>query len=91
MIHFRPSVGYVLQSPFRKVQPRRWKVDADSRQDAVLMLSSINLPGGVQVSGFVSLHMGRGPELNICPHHSEENWRAISCRCASFSKRETFW
>lgn len=32
-----------------KVQPRRWKVDTNSRQDAVLMLSSVNLPGGVQV------------------------------------------
>ncbi len=32
-----------------QVQPRRWKVDANSRQDAVLMLSSVNLPGGVQV------------------------------------------
>ena len=39
-----------------KVQPRRWKVDANSRQDAVLMLSSINLPGGVQVSSFASLY-----------------------------------
>jgi len=43
----RWSVGF-------KVQPRRWKVDANSRQDAVLMLSSINLPGGVQVRGFTS-------------------------------------
>lgn len=31
-----------------QVQPRRWKVDANGRQDAVLMLSSVNLPGGVQ-------------------------------------------
>jgi exosome complex component RRP4 len=30
------------------VQPKRWKVDAGGRQDAVLMLSSVNLPGGVQ-------------------------------------------
>lgn len=36
-----------------QVQPRRWKVDANSRQDAVLMLSSVNLPGGVQVGSFV--------------------------------------
>lgn len=33
---------------YLQVQPRRWKVDANSRQDAVLMLSSVNLPGGVQ-------------------------------------------
>lgn len=39
----------------RKVQPRRWKVDANARQDAVLMLSSVNLPGGVQVDIFNDL------------------------------------
>ena len=39
----------------RKVQPRRWKVDANARQDAVLMLSSVNLPGGVQVGMFNNL------------------------------------
>lgn len=39
----------------RKVQPRRWKVDANARQDAVLMLSSVNLPGGVQVDVFNNL------------------------------------
>jgi exosome complex component RRP4 len=37
-----------------QVQPRRWKVDANSRQDAVLMLSSVNLPGGVQVGVFLT-------------------------------------
>ncbi|OCB86521.1 hypothetical protein A7U60_g6416 [Sanghuangporus baumii] len=32
----------------RQVAARRWKVDANARQDAVLMLSSVNLPGGIQ-------------------------------------------
>lgn len=32
-----------------QVGPRRWKVEAYAAQNAVLMLSSINLPGGVQV------------------------------------------
>ena len=36
-----------------QVQARRWKVDANSRQDAVLMLSSVNLPGGVQVGKLI--------------------------------------
>jgi exosome complex component RRP4 len=31
-----------------EVGSSRWKVDANARQDAVLMLSSVNLPGGVQ-------------------------------------------
>ena len=45
---------------FCKVSARRWKVDANSRQDAVLMLTSINLPGGVQVkilTRFKSFHI----------------------------------
>jgi exosome complex component RRP4 len=32
-----------------EVGSSRWRVDANARQDAVLMLSSVNLPGGVQV------------------------------------------
>jgi exosome complex component RRP4 len=28
---------------------RRWKVDTNARQDANLLLSSVSLPGGVQV------------------------------------------
>lgn len=32
-----------------QVGPKRWKVETHASQNAVLMLSSINLPGGVQV------------------------------------------
>lgn len=35
---------------YLKVAPKRWKVDVNGRQDAILMLSSISLPGGIQVS-----------------------------------------
>ncbi|OAE28603.1 hypothetical protein AXG93_2175s1870 [Marchantia polymorpha subsp. ruderalis] len=31
-----------------QVAPKRWKVDVNSRQDAQLMLSAVNLPGGIQ-------------------------------------------
>ena len=34
----------------KKVAPKRWKVDVNGRQDAILMLSAISLPGGIQVS-----------------------------------------
>lgn len=37
-----------MHAPGMQVQARRWKVDIGARLDAVLMLSSINLPGGVQ-------------------------------------------
>ncbi|KAK7044557.1 hypothetical protein R3P38DRAFT_2879459 [Favolaschia claudopus] len=45
---YNPEVGDLVVARITEVQPRRWKVDANSRQDAVLMLSSVNLPGGVQ-------------------------------------------
>ncbi|KAI0079099.1 exosome complex exonuclease rrp4 [Panus rudis PR-1116 ss-1] len=45
---YNPEVGDLVVGRISEVQPRRWKVDANSRQDAVLMLSSVNLPGGVQ-------------------------------------------
>jgi len=32
-----------------QISQKRWKVDTNSRQDSVLMLSAVNLPGGVQV------------------------------------------
>jgi len=32
------------------VQQKRWKVETFSRLDSVLLLSSVNLPGGVLVS-----------------------------------------
>jgi len=45
---YNPEVGDLVVGRITEVQPRRWKVDTNSRQDAVLMLSSVNLPGGVQ-------------------------------------------
>ncbi|KIK68168.1 hypothetical protein GYMLUDRAFT_155664 [Collybiopsis luxurians FD-317 M1] len=48
---YNPEVGDLVVGRITEVQPRRWKVDANSRQDAILMLSSVNLPGGVQAWG----------------------------------------
>ncbi|TFK28642.1 exosome complex exonuclease rrp4 [Coprinopsis marcescibilis] len=45
---YNPEIGDLVVGRIAEVQPRRWKVDANSRQDAILMLSSVNLPGGVQ-------------------------------------------
>lgn len=45
---YNPEVGDLIVGRITEVQPKRWKVDAGSRQDAVLMLSSVNLPGGIQ-------------------------------------------
>lgn len=42
------EVGDVIVGRVREVGTRRWTVDINARQDAVLMLSSVNLRGGVQ-------------------------------------------
>lgn len=43
------EIGDVVVGRITEVAQKRWKVDVSARQDAILMLSSINLPGGVQV------------------------------------------
>lgn len=45
---YTPEVGDLVVGRIAEVAQQRWKVDANARQDAVLMLSSVNLPGGVQ-------------------------------------------
>lgn len=49
MTRYTPEVGDLVIGRIVEVGTQRWKVDANARQDAVLMLSSVNLPGGVQV------------------------------------------
>ena len=45
---FTGEVGDVVVGRVREVGSKRWRVDVGSRQDAVLMLSSVNLEGGEQ-------------------------------------------
>ncbi|KAF8605795.1 hypothetical protein BDV93DRAFT_537182 [Ceratobasidium sp. AG-I] len=45
---YTPEVGDLVVGRITEVQNKRWKVDVNSRQDGMLMLSSVNLPGGVQ-------------------------------------------
>ncbi|KNZ61823.1 uncharacterized protein VP01_1351g2 [Puccinia sorghi] len=45
---YRPEVGDLVIGRITEVQSKRWKVEAGARQHAVLMLGSVNLPGGVQ-------------------------------------------
>jgi hypothetical protein len=42
------QVGDVVVGRVTEVAQKRWKMDVNGRQDAALMLSSVNLPGGVQ-------------------------------------------
>ncbi|TIB82513.1 hypothetical protein E3Q06_03404 [Wallemia mellicola] len=45
---YLPQVGDLVIGRIVEVQAKRWKVNINAASDAVLMLSSINLPGGVQ-------------------------------------------
>nr|WCZ58765.1 exosome complex component RRP4 [Seculamonas ecuadoriensis] len=45
---YQGHVGDVVVGRVQEVGNKRWKVDINSNQDAVLLLSAINLPGGVQ-------------------------------------------
>ncbi|KAI8921903.1 hypothetical protein DFJ77DRAFT_425019 [Powellomyces hirtus] len=45
---YNGEIGDVVIGRVTEVTQRRWKVDINSRQDGVLLLSSVNLPGGVQ-------------------------------------------
>ncbi|KAF8975834.1 exosome non-catalytic core subunit rrp4 [Entomortierella lignicola] len=42
------EIGDVVVGRITEVAQKRWKVDVNARQDSILMLSSVNLPGGVQ-------------------------------------------
>jgi len=43
---YNGEIGDVVVGRIVEVQQKRWKVEINSRLDAVLMLSSVNLPGG---------------------------------------------
>lgn len=43
---YQGEVGDVVVGRITEVQQKRWKVDTNSRLDSVLLLSSVNLPGG---------------------------------------------
>ncbi|KAG2186539.1 hypothetical protein INT44_002763 [Umbelopsis vinacea] len=42
------EIGDIVVGRITEVAPKRWKVNVNGRQDAILMLSAISLPGGIQ-------------------------------------------
>lgn len=44
------EIGDVVIGRIVEVQQKRWKVETNSRLDSILLLSSVNLPGGELVS-----------------------------------------
>eukprot|EP01132_Coremiostelium_polycephalum_P003628 gene3628-4519_t len=45
---YQGEVGDIIVGRITEIASKRWKVDVNSRQDYFLMLSAINLPGGIQ-------------------------------------------
>ncbi|CAO3623008.1 unnamed protein product [Cunninghamella echinulata] len=45
---YNSEIGDIVVGRITEVAMKRWKVDVNGRQDAMLLLSSISLPGGVQ-------------------------------------------
>ena len=45
---YRPDIGDVIVGRVVSVDSSRWQVDINSYQHAILNLSAINLPGGIQ-------------------------------------------
>ncbi|KAI8343513.1 hypothetical protein BC941DRAFT_343983 [Chlamydoabsidia padenii] len=45
---YTPEIGDIVVGRITEVAMKRWKVDVNGRQDAMLLLSSVSLPGGVQ-------------------------------------------
>lgn len=45
---YNPELGDVVVGRVTEVANKRWRIDLKSRQAAALMLSAVNLPGGVQ-------------------------------------------
>ncbi|VDO96194.1 unnamed protein product [Soboliphyme baturini] len=45
---YNGEIGDIVVGRVTAVQPKRWKVDTHAKLDSVLLLSSVNLPGGEQ-------------------------------------------
>ncbi|GAM25681.1 hypothetical protein SAMD00019534_088560, partial [Acytostelium subglobosum LB1] len=45
---FHGEIGDIVVGRITQVGAKRWKVDVNARQDYILMLTAINLPGGIQ-------------------------------------------
>ncbi|KAM1475234.1 hypothetical protein ACFX2I_031160 [Malus domestica] len=48
LLKYKPEVGDIIVGRVIEVAPKRWRVEINYSHDAVLMLSSMNLPDGIQ-------------------------------------------
>ena len=67
-----------------QVAGKRWRIDLKSRQEAALMLSAVNLPGGIQVSSLqggdsIMICHQQEPQSNSPPHPFPSPWQHSCC------------
>ncbi|XP_003580149.1 exosome complex component RRP4 homolog isoform X4 [Brachypodium distachyon] len=48
LFRYKPEVGDIIVGRVIEIAPKRWRLEINFTQDAVLMLSSMNLPDGIQ-------------------------------------------
>ncbi|KAK6164725.1 hypothetical protein DH2020_001589 [Rehmannia glutinosa] len=53
---YKPEIGDIIIGRVIEVAPKRWRLEINFSQDAVLMLSSMNLPDGIQEKCIDQLH-----------------------------------
>ena len=65
MFRYNGEVGDVIVGRVIEVAQRRWKVEVHSKLDAILQLSSVNLPGGELVSVMQALLVMKAKIINV--------------------------
>ena len=63
-----------------KVAGKRWKIDLKSRQEAGLLLSAVNLPGGIQVMCIKRKAHSAKLTHHLCPNSLYASKEAEKCR-----------
>ncbi|KAM6561469.1 hypothetical protein CsatA_030708 [Cannabis sativa] len=54
---YKPEVGDIIVGCVVEVAPKRWRIEINFSQDAVLMISPMNLPDGIQISLICDLEL----------------------------------
>jgi hypothetical protein len=72
------EIGDVVVGRITEVSQKKWKVDTNSTQDSILLLSSINLPGGILVN---DCYLFKCSDGNVNP---------MNCKCVIFSLKGIF-
>ncbi|KAL5984537.1 hypothetical protein ACLOJK_018642 [Asimina triloba] len=65
---YKPEVGDIIVGRVLEIAPKRWRLEVNFSQDAVLMLSSMNMPDGIQAlaGSLIELKDVEASQLLVC-------------------------